>query len=520
MTTTPPLDIPVSMDYTGRDFYTIRAELIARIQDRLPNWTASDPADFGVALVEAFSYLGDLMSYYIDRAANESLISTAVQRSSVLAIAQNYGYVPAGYRQASTTLTFSNTSGSDITVPIGTVLEGSVVQGDVVSSVVFTTLSDVVVPAAVGLTPGSATVLATHGEVNTLVDPANSTSNGELIGSSTGDPNMTFALGNTPVVDGSVQIYVQDGAVFTKWTSVQHLMDYGSSDPVFSTSTDENDVVSITFGNGVSGSIPTLHSEIRAVYTVGGGSVGNVPIRTLTTISYVPGLSGPATTALQAVISVTNLSPAIGGSDPESTDQIRINVPLSLRASNRAVTLQDYASLALGVTGIGKANAAASVWTSVTLYIAPSRTAVDTDAAPGLDSLGNPTLEFSRNAADVQTALADKMLLGTTLTIQHPTYVDASVIIGYTKLPQYTTSEVELALRTMVLVNFGYNGMYFQDTIYPQTLASVLSQYPGVSNIVITDLYRTGGTVALTTLIGAPGEIFRFLETNVGIGPI
>ena len=121
MSITPPSIIPVSVDYTGRDYYAIRAELITRIQDRIPEWTASDPADFGVALVEAFAYMGDIISYYIDRNANENYISTAVQRSSVLNIANIYGYTPVSYRQASVTLTYTNTSANDYTVPAGTI---------------------------------------------------------------------------------------------------------------------------------------------------------------------------------------------------------------------------------------------------------------------------------------------------------------------------------------------------------------------------------------------------------------
>ena len=50
---TPVSNIPISVDYTSKDYYVLRDELIARVQDRIPEWTASDPSDFGVALVEA-----------------------------------------------------------------------------------------------------------------------------------------------------------------------------------------------------------------------------------------------------------------------------------------------------------------------------------------------------------------------------------------------------------------------------------------------------------------------------------
>ena len=152
--------------------------------------------------------------------------------------------------------------------------------------------------------------------------------------------------------------------------------------------------VSISFGDGISGSIPTNYSEIRARYVVGGGSIGNISLDTINTIVYIPGLSEGQTTAIQGVVTVTNSSVGIGGSDPESNDLIRVAAPAALRSGNRAVTLQDYADLALSVSGVGKANATAAVWTSVTVYLAPSRTALDTDIAPGLDETETPTVEY------------------------------------------------------------------------------------------------------------------------------
>ena len=153
MSVTPVSSIPVSVDYTGRDYYSLREDMITRIQDRVPDWTATDPADFGVALVEAFAYMGDLVSYYIDRTANEAFLQTAVQRSSLLNIAQTYGYVPAGYRQATTTLTFSNSSESEVTIPVGTVVSGDVVIGDTVNVVYFTTTEAAVIDPIAGEVP-------------------------------------------------------------------------------------------------------------------------------------------------------------------------------------------------------------------------------------------------------------------------------------------------------------------------------------------------------------------------------
>jgi hypothetical protein len=515
---TPVSNIPISVDYTSKDYYVLRDELIARVQDRIPEWTASDPSDFGVALIEAFAYMGDMISYYIDRNANESLITTATQRDSVINIAQTYGYIPAGYRQAFTLLTVSNTSATAVSIPAGTVVSGDIVSGDTVTTVYFTTDSDISVDPQVGEAPGTETVSALEGRYVTIVSD-NANTYGELIGTSTGLPNMSFELGEVPSVDGTTELYVQDGDIYSKWTQVQHLLDNGPTDLVYQVNTDADNNVIILFGDGVSGVIPTIHSEIRVNYMVGGGLIGNVPSDTLVDIVYVPGLSTNQTTALQSIITVTNADPAIGGSDPETTNQIRVSAPASLRAANRAVTLQDYADLSLSVSGVGKANASAEVWTSVTVYIAPSRSSVDSDLAPGLDDLGVPTLEYDRLKADVETYLADKVLLGTTVTIQPPTYVDLIITLQYAKLDQYTTAEVELALKQALLTSFGYNGMDFQDTIYPQDIEFALNAVPGVKTVRVTNLHIEGGS-GLNTVVGASDEIFRFQEDNISIGTI
>ena len=170
-------------------------------------------------------------------------------RDSILSIAQNYGYVPAGYRQATVDVTFSNTSASAVTIPVGTVLTGTVSSGDIVQTVYFTTNAEAVLDAQVDEIPGTDTVSASEGRSVLLVSD-NVNTYGELIGTSTGLPSMTFQLGETPVVDNSVELYVQDGDIYSKWTQVQHILDYGPTDFVYSTFLNEDNTVTITFGDG------------------------------------------------------------------------------------------------------------------------------------------------------------------------------------------------------------------------------------------------------------------------------
>jgi hypothetical protein len=112
--------IPLSVDYTSRDYYSIREDLINLVKQRVNQsgvrkWSGDDASDFGVALIEAFAYVGDLTNYYIDRIANETYLPTATQRKSIINLASLYGYVPSGFRAAALEVTFSNTYSVPVT---------------------------------------------------------------------------------------------------------------------------------------------------------------------------------------------------------------------------------------------------------------------------------------------------------------------------------------------------------------------------------------------------------------------
>lgn len=592
--TVPASKIPVSIDYTSRDYYSLRNALLLRLQERVPEWKGDDPADFGVALVEAFAYMGDVSSYYIDRIANEGLLNTATQRKSILAIASNYGYSPAGYRSAYTTIKFTNklptltapitaisgdgttvtytaantytvgqvvtvngcsttaynipsgaaiiyadavsfkvsstatgttctgTSivGNNLTIPAGTEVSGQVSIGDAIQTVVFTTTSNVTITGvANGSNSHIGTVMAMHGSSSTMVS-GNDATYGEKIGESTQLPDQKFTLLENEVVDGSVQVYVStdNGATYTTWTYVPHLADYGPRDTVYTLSIDENDYVSVEFGDGVSGAIPTIGAVIRAKYTIGGGTIGNIGLGVIDTLRAIPGFTSNQTYALHQSVSTANTAFGLGGSDPESNDSIRINAPLALRTLNRAVTLQDYQDLAVTVTGVGKAKATAESRSAVTLYVSPQRNADDSDQYPGFDST-NATKQPEQTTleSDVSSYLTEKTQIGTTVTVLPPTYVDVTLAVSYTKFEGYSSTQIEQAIQTQLLDNFHYFYMLFGDTVSPQELEAGLRRVEGIQNLTVDLLYRTGATAAKTILVGQPSEIFVFAANRLTV---
>src|SRR5262249_50738297 len=81
-----------TIDYTKKDFQSLRQAMLDLARYRLPERTDRSPGDLGMVLVDLFAYMGDVILYYQDRIANESFLSTAVERRSVLNALRLIGY--------------------------------------------------------------------------------------------------------------------------------------------------------------------------------------------------------------------------------------------------------------------------------------------------------------------------------------------------------------------------------------------------------------------------------------------
>jgi predicted phage baseplate assembly protein len=156
------------VDYTSRDYSAIRDDLLNLINQYNPAWTSRDPSDLGMTLVELFAYMGDLMNFYTDRAANEGFLATASQRDSILQMAAMLGYAPTKAVAATTTLTLTNSTASAVTFPAKTQVATTAVVNGLNTQVVFETDAEVTVAAKVSGVNGTASVAATEGVTTTL----------------------------------------------------------------------------------------------------------------------------------------------------------------------------------------------------------------------------------------------------------------------------------------------------------------------------------------------------------------
>lgn len=365
--------LPNTIDYTSKDFTGFQTSLFAYADLTMPQWTARETGDLGVLFADMVAYVGDILSYYQDRIANEAFLATATQRSSVINLAALIGYTPAPALPATGSVTFVSDPATliPITLAAGTQLVTGF-QAAADSVVTFETDTAVTVPAAGGTVTATVTQGKDQGTYTLTVSigtPAATAYQVLDLGQSTGLAGQQFALPSFPVLLSTLAIVVQLPAGPALWSAAPTLLDAGPTDTVYATSTDDSGVVTVTFGDGVNGSIPPSGVTISASYRVGGGAAGNLPSNSITDLA-------------QAVTGVTvqSSTATAGGADPESVASVRLNAPRAWRTQRRCVTLTDFADAALAVPAVAKAASVSSGPGSVVIYIIAAANTAPTSA--------------------------------------------------------------------------------------------------------------------------------------------
>jgi len=175
---------------------------------------------------------------------------------------------------------------------------------------------------------------------------------GEVVGGSDGQPDQVFFLDESPVLDGSLRLVIDEGLSDQTgvWQEVEDFFGSGQHDPHFLLNRSSGE---IRFG-GVGKRAPLANPNNRVnilaeEYRVGGGSRGNVGAGEINTLlTPVTGIDSAA---------VANLFAAGGAADEESLEQAKQRAPLALKARDRAVTAEDYELLAKQAANIARAHA-------------------------------------------------------------------------------------------------------------------------------------------------------------------
>ena len=393
-------DAPV-IDYTSLDFNAAVQDLTAYAQATYSDrWTDFNPLQFAVVFLDISAYFLDLITFYVNAGLRETTTPTAQRRSHILTKGQQLGYTPGSASQASTSLTVVSNAGLlPYAMAAATTQFGA-------GSVVFQPAADYTI------TTTPQTIQVIEGQQFQSV----------VLGSSTGAQAQQFVIPNSPLVDGTLIVYVGGVA----WTKLTTLTNSSPGDQVYRTTIDDEGNVTVFFGDGVNGKVPPISSSISASYTVGGGVAGNVNVGTITNLRSVPA----------AVQSVTNPAAATGGSDQETIEQARANIPANLASGDRCVNLPDYAIKSLKATSsVAKAAAFMSDNRTVRIVIAPSGGGLPSD------TLKNTVLSY----------LSTRRMAGHRVRAVNPFYVNLVANIDLFVTKSAKASDIALAAQALFL---------------------------------------------------------------------
>ena len=97
----------IAIKYTSRDFRQIKEDLVQHAKRYYPE-TFKDFSDasFGSLLLDSVSYVGDVLSFYLDYQANESFMDSSIEYDNIRRHAEQLGYKYTGTKASYGTLSF------------------------------------------------------------------------------------------------------------------------------------------------------------------------------------------------------------------------------------------------------------------------------------------------------------------------------------------------------------------------------------------------------------------------------
>ena len=166
--------IETNVNYTSKDFSTIKADLIEYTKSYFPDtYKDFNETSPGMMLIELSSYVGDVLSYYIDYNYKENLLSTATEKRNVRRLSEFLGYkapnkTPSVVKLKVTTTIDANTDG---TPKYGTTPQsidsGLQIASNVDSQILFETTGEIdFTVSGSGDDPISAPILDSNGEAS------------------------------------------------------------------------------------------------------------------------------------------------------------------------------------------------------------------------------------------------------------------------------------------------------------------------------------------------------------------
>ena len=335
------------IDYAATDFLSLRDSLTSYIKAVYPlDYEVFAESDLGMMFVELISYMGAVMSMKTDMIAHEMFLKTAKNPNNLRKLFDLIGIRFRGPTSAAAMCTVIAepailTPSFTVEATNRVIQSTSPIDGNPTSYTLYssdngsiespTSDASLVVYASDSVGAASGTW-----ENLVLVEGSFSVDEGEFIDV---DVLKEIQLANSPVIDGSVQVYIQADNTNASgaYTEVASLLSTSSSDlKVFQVVYGDDFSAKVQFGDGVISVLPPTGSQYVISYRVGGGQRGNAPVGHINT----------ELISSQGALQLTNRLPFTGGTEAETLDHAKKYGKLVFRQQDRIVSLEDYTAFA------------------------------------------------------------------------------------------------------------------------------------------------------------------------------
>jgi len=272
-------------------------------------------------LLDLLSYNTHYLGYNANMLANEMFLDSADLRSSVVSLAKSVGYTStsATSSEAVVNVTVSPASGASLTMSRGTKFT-TTVNGSSYSFVNNTNLT---------ITPVDGVYTFSNVKLN------EGTYLNYRYTANLSDTDQRFIIPNDNVDTKTLTVKVQESSsdsTTNTYTLATGITGLDSTSKVFFLQEVENEKYEVYFGDGVLGQAVADGNIIIFDYIVCNRTAANGA-----TSFALGGTIGGFSNA-----TVTTVSTANGGSNPESISSIKYNAPRDYTAQDRAVTIDDY----------------------------------------------------------------------------------------------------------------------------------------------------------------------------------
>ena len=238
------------------------------------------------------------------------------------------------------------------------------------------------------------------------------------------------------------------------------------------------------------GGTPKLNTTLFVQYRVGGGKDSNLGVNVITSVDDVEfNVSGPISTKNSSVVQslrVTNITPAVGGADAPTIEEIRNMVSYNFSAQNRAVTLNDYKSL---------------IETMPSTYGAPAKVNVMEEDNKirikllSYDDQGNLTDTVSNTLkSNILTYLTEYKMINDYLDIVSGEVIDMGLEIDLNIDKNANQTDIIQTVIQDAINYFAIEKRKMGDPLFIGALNKIIGSVNGVVNVIETRVYsKIGG---------------------------